>query len=80
MAVEVTAGGTMVTGEHIEVFRLLALRSRLGLEIKGLGFKGRSTSVIVREMGISTKRTKAGVYADLDAHIVAGGGPARPLA
>ena len=80
MAVEITAGGTMITGEHIAVARLIALRGRLGLEIKGLGFKGRPTSVIVREMGISQARTKRGVYADLDAHIVAGGGQSRPLA
>ena len=67
----------MITGEaNIAMARLLALRSRLGLEIKGLGFKGRPTSVIVREMGISKARSKAQVWKDLDAAIIAAGGPA----
>ena len=80
MAVETGAGGTVITGEHIKLFSLIALRGRLGLEIKGLGFSGRPSGVIVRELGISNKRSKKGVYADLDAYIVAAGGSARPLA
>lgn len=33
MAIETTEGGTMVTGEHVGLFRLLALKSALALEI-----------------------------------------------
>jgi len=37
MAIEVNnSGSIIVTGEHIQVYRLLALRSALGLEAKGM--------------------------------------------
>jgi len=81
MAVEVTSGATIITGEHIAIARLLTLRSGLGLEIK-TGMKltrGRSPLAIIQGMGITNKRTKKGAYADLDAHIVSLGGQPRPL-
>ena len=78
-------GGTIVTGEaDIQLARLFALRSALGLEIR-TGMKrssrGRSTMAIVQSIeGITTAKTKAKVYADLNAFIVAHGGQDRPLA
>jgi hypothetical protein len=84
MAIEsIPGGGHMITGERdIAVVRLLALRSALGLEIRtGMqrSSRGRSTLTIVQSMGITNKRTKKGAYQDLNAHIVANGGPDRPL-
>lgn len=73
-------GMVVISGwANIHAARAMSLRSRLGLEIKGLRFNGRPTAVIIREMGISSARSRAKVYADLDAYIVALGGPTRPL-
>ena len=73
------AEGFMITGaENIAMAQLLALRSRMSLELKGLGFRGRPTGVIVREMGISQAKAKTRVYDDLNDYIVQHGGPARP--
>lgn len=84
MAIEnLPGGGTLITGEHIEFARLIALRAALNLEIR-TGMKrssrGRSTLALVQAAGITDKRTKKGAYQDLDAHIVACGGFPRPLA
>lgn len=46
--IEKAAGGTVITGSDIDLFRLLALRGRLKLEISGLRFRGRSTASILR--------------------------------
>lgn len=81
MAVETSAAGTMITGPDIEVFRWLTIRRGLKLEIE-TGMKltrGRSPLAIIQAAGITTKRTKRGAYADLDAAIVAAGGESVPL-
>ena len=71
--------GVMITGaENIAMVRLLAIRSGLGLEIR-TGMKmsrGYSPLAILQREGITTKKTKRGAWKDLDAHIVANGGPA----
>lgn len=71
MAIEHTPGvGTMITGPHIELFRLMALASALALEIN-TGMKmghGRSPMTIAKEITGSPKRTKRGVLVDLVAY------------
>lgn len=42
--------------DQIEAARLLTLRQRLKLEIKGMKFRGRATSSILREMGFKGSR------------------------
>jgi hypothetical protein len=65
-------GFVLDTPEQIAAFQLLRLRAALGFEIRaGIPVhSGVSTMNYIRGMGISTKRTKKGVYADLNAYIV----------
>jgi hypothetical protein len=60
MAIEIHEGGGMtITGEHIEVYRLLALRSALELETKGLRFRaGNVYAKVKREFGYRGNRAK----------------------
>lgn len=53
MAIEVFPGGGMVvTGEHINLARLLALKGALKLEILGMKRRGRSAfSILKKEFG-----------------------------
>lgn len=55
----------IITGsDKIQFARVLALKARLGLEIKGLRFRGRSAySILKSELGMHGSREK--VYADL---------------
>lgn len=47
MAVEkIGNDGFMVTGEHIEVYRLLALRMALKLECSGLKSRGKPAAIV----------------------------------
>jgi hypothetical protein len=83
MGIEHTEGvGTMVTGEHIELFRLMALASALALEVN-TGMKmshGRSPMTVAKEVTGSAKRSKRGVLADLVAHTTAKFPMYRPVA
>ncbi len=65
MAVESDDSGTMITGEHIHLFRHLQIASALALSINtGMGFsRGSVMNVAARECG-SVKRTKKGVLRD----------------
>lgn len=54
-----TESGVMITGEHIEVFRLLAIRGRLRLELKGLRFKVATTPVVAHMAGKQRMTRKA---------------------
>ena len=60
MAIETMGdGGFMVTGEHIQVYQLLALKARLKIEAVGLGFRGRSTLSIVKDLtGLRARSAK----------------------
>lgn len=51
MAIEVTAAGMVVTGEHIELYRLSALKAALKLEIVGMKRHGRSAYSILKSEG-----------------------------
>jgi hypothetical protein len=67
MAIEHLAGGsTIITGPHIEVARLLVLRSALSLELKGIRvLRGRTAYTIVkRDCGL--KGSRASVLAQLE--------------
>lgn len=79
----VTQSGAVVidTPEGIEMVRLLTFRRAMRLEIR-TGMKlsrGRSVFAIAREQGLSKKRAKKDVYADIDALVVAGGMPTLSL-
>ena len=69
MAIEHTAGGTVITGpDHVGFYRLLVLKGRLGAEIHGLKFRGRTTASILRhELGFKGSRVK--ILEQLSAHI-----------
>jgi len=74
VAIETTAGGGfVVTGEaDIQVYRLLAIRRGLKLEIE-TGMKmsrGVSMMKLAKATCQSSKNTKRGVYADYDAFLV----------
>lgn len=66
MAIEVSESGTMITGEHIEMFRVLHVMHGLALEINtGMKLSARgSVMLVAREMCGSAKRTKKGVLRD----------------
>lgn len=67
MAVErLDGGGTIITGPHIGVARLLVLRSALGLELKGIKMLRGATAYtrIKRELGL--RGSRASVRAQLD--------------
>lgn len=67
------AGGFTASGEQgVNTFRLIALRSALSIEVK-TGMKmsrGMSPMKVAKAECGSTKNTKAGVYADLNAYMV----------
>lgn len=64
------------TPEQIAMFGLLAMRGRLHIEIN-TGVKFRQSSLTaLQQAGITSKRTKKGALADLNAHIESLGGPA----
>lgn len=71
MTVEVTGGGTVITGEHIALFRLFALRGALRLETLGMKRRGRPASVIVREVTGLKTRDKKKLLAEFEAWIEA---------
>lgn len=45
----IEGGGWVATGKSIDYVRLITLRGRLRLEILGIKFRGRPTSVIIRK-------------------------------
>lgn len=70
------------TPEQIAMFHLLQIRSALALEIRtGMKFGRGSLVTTAQTCGYSTKRTKRGVYDDVNALILKHGGPeaTRPL-
>lgn len=42
-------GATVITGKHVQIYRLLVFRKRLELEIAGMKPSGRSASAILKE-------------------------------
>jgi hypothetical protein len=59
MPIHTTAGATVVTGNAIKLYRLVALKHALRLEIAGGRRHGKSALQILREMGFQGKDRKA---------------------
>lgn len=60
MAVEQNAGGIVVTGEHIEIFRLLAGMRGVAMDIRGLKpTRGFSSLKFAAEYGVKAKSKRA---------------------
>jgi hypothetical protein len=67
--IEQTDAGTVITGEHIALYQMLALRSALRLEVKGLRFgAGRSPYAAAKRL-FGFTGSKASVLAQLQAKI-----------
>lgn len=63
-----TGGGTMITGEDIPLFRLIALKSALKLEIAGMHRRGPSAATIIKkEFGWKGNNKK--ILEKLEAHL-----------
>jgi len=80
--IEVTESGSiMATGEQgVNTYRLIALRSALSFEARtGMKMSRQSVMKAAKAECGSKKNTKAGVYADLDAYMVALGFDGKPL-
>jgi len=58
LAITTGVGGTVVTGEHIELYRLLALKAALKLEILGMKRHGRSVYSILKAEGYKGNKAK----------------------
>jgi len=68
MPIVVRDGCTMITGPHIQLYRMMVLRSGLRLEMKGLSRRGRSIYAIVKdEFGL--RGTRERVLAQLEKRI-----------
>jgi len=61
--------GTMITGDNINRFRLMAMRQALKLEALGLKRKGASVLSILRKEGLVKARTAKSALVELDAVI-----------
>jgi hypothetical protein len=70
---------TVITGEdNIHATGLLVARRKLMMEIKGIRFKGRSTSSVLKQRFDFRGRTKADILAQLEAKMTAMGIPFNP--
>lgn len=58
MAIEVSKAGTVITGEHVELFRLLALKYALKLEMKGIKRPGHSAYATLKKEGYLGNKAK----------------------
>lgn len=73
MAIEHSNSGTLITGEHIELFNLMRAASALGLEIN-TGMKmsrGVNSREVANRLSGSTAKTKRKALADLVAFTTA---------
>lgn len=57
------------TKEGIEMYRLIALRSALGLYVKGMGFRQGNPANVVREILGSRTKNKAKLYEEFDRYV-----------
>ena len=65
----IEGGGTVITGAHIPLFQLLAIRARLKLEIKGLAFGNRPSMYAYVKRRFGFRGTRESVLAQLEGHI-----------
>jgi hypothetical protein len=68
MPIEKIQGATVFTGQAINLYRYIALKHALRLEIAGGRRKGRSAYTVLREMGFQGK-TRAAVLENLEKFI-----------
>jgi hypothetical protein len=64
MAIKKTGNATVITGGHIQVFRLMSLRAQVKLEAAGLKGRANATAYAKRTFGVKGNRDK--VIARLD--------------
>ena len=69
--IEVGEYGTVITGAHIPLYRLMAMASGLKLEIKGLRRSRGRTCYAIAKSEFGFKGSKPKVLAQLQAHIEA---------
>jgi hypothetical protein len=71
MAIEHIPGGSLViTGEHITLYQLLAMRGALKLEILGIKMtRGRAVSVGIRQLLVHPARDKRTLLTQFEAYI-----------
>ena len=67
--IEVNEYGTMITGAHIPLYRLMVMAQGLKLEIKGIRFSRGRTCYALAKSEFGFKGNKAKVLAQLQAHI-----------
>ena len=58
MPIENLPGGTMCTGEGVNLFALLSLEGSIKLEGKGLKFRQNRTAIAMQRFGIPGRATK----------------------
>lgn len=68
MPIETKDGTTVITGEAINLARLLALKGMLKLEMKGMRRRGRSALTILQGMGFKGS-TRTAVLSKVEAYI-----------
>ena len=69
MTVKVSEHATVITGAHIPLFALLALRARLQLEIKGLHCKHGQSAYAYTKRRFGFRGTRERVLVQLEGHI-----------
>lgn len=83
MGIEVTEGGVIIDGEHVELYRFLMIRRGLKIQAEtGMKLTRVSCLRAAQNAGLTTKRTAAAAYREVDALFVSAGmdsaGPLRP--
>ena len=69
MAVTTGPGGTSVTGAHVELYRLVALRGMVKMELAGLSGRQNACAAVKRMLGLNVKLSKAKTLEALEQHI-----------
>lgn len=59
----------VITGEQVEFASILALRSALRLEARGMKRRGKSALSIAKSRGLTTARTTAKALDDVNAYL-----------
>jgi len=62
-------GGMVITGEHIDLYRLLALKAALQLEIRGMRWSRRRSIGLILKKEFGFKGTKPKLLDQLEAMI-----------
>jgi hypothetical protein len=60
----------IIEGENVNKFAALSTRARIEIEIKGMKFRGRSTTAVVKDMIGCKSRSKKAVLKAYEEHII----------